>query len=131
MSEAKISSDSDAEHPYSPAFRIDDLAFVSGALPMAPDGTIVTGREAALEAALDVLRRRLSTADMTLTDVVKLTYFVTDLSLRDEANKQLIAHFPHPRPARTFVEVRRLPYDANVEIDAIAHRRARPRGDVG
>lgn len=115
----------DPAHPYSPAVMIDDLAFVSGALPTTRDGTVVGGRETAMEAALETLALRLSTVDLTLNDVVKLTYFVTDITLRDEANQQMIKHFAHPRPARTFVEVSRLPYDATVEIEAVAHRRAR------
>lgn len=92
---------------------------------MTVDGSIVEGREAALEAALETLARRLATVNLTLADVVKLTYFVTDITLREEANQQLIEHFAHPRPARSFVEVSRLPYGATVEIDAVAHRRAR------
>ncbi len=115
----------DADHPYSPAFVVDDLAFVSGALPMTSSGTLVGGRATALDAALETLATRLASVNMTLADVVKLTYFVTDITLRDEANAQLIKRFSHPRPARTFVEVSRLPYEANVEIDAVAHRRAR------
>jgi enamine deaminase RidA (YjgF/YER057c/UK114 family) len=113
----------DPNHPYSPAFRVDDLAFVSGALPMTNSG-LVGGRATALDAALETLAARLATVNMTLADVIKLTYFVTDITLRDEANKQLIERFSHPRPARTFVEVTRLPYGANVEIDAVAHRAA-------
>jgi 2-iminobutanoate/2-iminopropanoate deaminase len=119
------SAPEDTSHPYSPAFIVDDLAFVSGALPTTVDGSIVEGREAALEAALETLARRLATVNLTLADVVKLTYFVTDITLREEANQQLIEHFAHPRPARSFVEVSRLPYGATVEIDAVAHRRAR------
>ena len=119
------SAPEDTSHPYSPAFVVDDLAFVSGALPTTVDGSIVEGREAALEAALETLARRLAIVNLTLADVVKLTYFVTDITLREEANQQLIEHFAHPRPARSFVEVSRLPYGATVEIDAIAHRRAR------
>jgi 2-iminobutanoate/2-iminopropanoate deaminase len=114
----------DPAHPYSPAFIVDDLAFVSGALPTR-DGAVVGGRETALEAALETLSVRLATVNLTLADVVKLTYFVTDITLRDEANQQLIKHFALPRPARTFVEVTRLPYGATVEIDAVAHRKAR------
>lgn len=114
------------EHPYSPAFKVDDFAFVSGALPVTGSGSIVGGRMTALEAALDKLADRLATVDMTLDHVVKLTYFVTDVTLRDEANLQMMKRFPHhPRPARSFVEVTKLPYGANVEIEAVAHRRAR------
>jgi 2-iminobutanoate/2-iminopropanoate deaminase len=117
----------DPAHPYSAAVMVGDLAFVSGALPTTSEGSFVGDRAAVLDAALETLAARLATVNLTLADVVKLTYFVTDITLRDEANQQLIKHFSHPRPARTFVEVSRLPYGASVEIDAVAHRRARER----
>jgi 2-iminobutanoate/2-iminopropanoate deaminase len=125
MNNQSVAASEDPAHPYSAAFIVDDLAFVSGALPTASDGSVVGGRAAALDAALQTLAARLATVGLALTDVVKLTYFVTDITLRDEANVQLIKHFAQPRPARSFVEVSRLPYGANVEIDAVAHRRAR------
>lgn len=110
------------DHPYSPAFMAGDFAFVSGALPNTGD-SVVKGRREALDAALEMLSIRLATVNLTLADVVKLTYFVTDITMREEANSQLIERFNHPRPARSFVEVSRLPYAASVEIDAVAHRR--------
>jgi enamine deaminase RidA (YjgF/YER057c/UK114 family) len=109
-------------HPYSPAFAVGDLAFVSGALSVDADGRAVTGRVQALVAATERLTERLATVDMELADVVKTTYFVTDVSLRDEANAHYEEIFDVPRPARSFVEVSRLPYGASVEIEAIAHR---------
>lgn len=70
---------------------------------------------------MDRMTERLATAGGTLANVVKLTYFVTDVTLRDEANLQFERTFFHPRPARTFLEVSGLPYGATVEIDCIAH----------
>jgi 2-iminobutanoate/2-iminopropanoate deaminase len=109
-------------HPYSPAFAVGDLAFVSGALSVDSDGVAVPGRTEALEAATARLAERLETVGMGLADVVKTTYFVTDLSLRAEANAHYQQLFAEPRPARSFVEVAGLPYGATVEIEAIAHR---------
>ena len=108
-------------HPYSPAFLAGGFAFVSGALSIDTQGKAVDGRVEALDAAIDRMTERLATAGGTLKDVVKLTYFVTDVTLREEANRQYERIFAHPRPARTFLEVSRLPYDATVEIDCIAH----------
>ncbi len=107
-------------HPYSPAVAVGDLAFVSGALSIDEDGVAVPGRREALDAAIDRMTERLATVGGALEHVVKLTYFVTDVSLRDEANHQYERLFDHPRPARTFLEVSALPYGATVEIDAIA-----------
>jgi 2-iminobutanoate/2-iminopropanoate deaminase len=112
-----------AEHPYTEAYDDDGVVYVSGALSVDPDGKVVGGRRPALEAALEKLRDRLGTVGLGLADVVKTTYFVTDVTLRDEANEQYADAFPEPRPARSFVEVARLPYGASVEIEAIARRR--------
>lgn len=67
------------------------------------------------------------TFGLDLADVVKTTYVVTDVTLRDEADDQFAEVFAEPRPARSFVEVSRLPYGATVEIEAVARWRA-PRG---
>jgi enamine deaminase RidA (YjgF/YER057c/UK114 family) len=107
-------------HPYSPAYIAGGLVFVSGALSIDPEGIAVEGRTEALDAAIDRMTDRLAVVGGKLSDVVKLTYFVTDLSLREEANRQFERLFAEPRPARTFVEVSALPYGATVEIDAVA-----------
>jgi 2-iminobutanoate/2-iminopropanoate deaminase len=127
MKSLPTAASEDPNHPYSPAFIVDGLAFVSGALPTTSDGSLVGGRATALDAALETLASRLATVNLTLADIIKLTYFVTDITLRDEANQQLIRRFSHPRPARSFVEVSRLPYGAIVEIDAVAHQKATVR----
>lgn len=108
-------------HPYSPAFLAGGFAFVSGALSVDINGVAVTGKEQALEAAMQRMRERLATVGGRLDQVVKLTYFVTDVGWRDAANRHFEATYAHPRPARTFVEVSGLPYGASVEIDCTAH----------
>ncbi|WP_019203606.1 RidA family protein [Tsukamurella sp. 1534] len=107
-------------HPYSPAVVAGNLAFVSGALSVDTEGRAVEGRTEALDAAVDRMTERLATVGGSLSDVVKLTYYVTDVSLRADANTQFERLFAEPRPARTFLEVSGLPYGATVEIDAIA-----------
>lgn len=115
-------SSAPAAHPYSPAFAVGDLAFVSGALSVDRDGRAVTGRTEAIAAAMERLSERLATVGMALPDVVKTTYFVTDVTLRDEANAHYEQVFTPPRPARSFVGVADLPYGATAEIEAVAHR---------
>ena len=110
-----------SDHPYSPAKRAGDHIYVSGALSVDKNYEPVSGRREALDAALTRMAERLATADGTIGDVVKLTYFVTDLSLREEANEQFEEYFAQARPARTFVQASALPYGATVEIDAIAY----------
>lgn len=109
-------------HPYSPAYQAGGFGFVSGALSVDENYIPVSGRIEAIEAATTRLSERLATIGMSMQDIVKTTYFVTDLTLREEANSQYEQLFTAPRPARTFVEVSALPYGATVEIEAIAHR---------
>lgn len=109
-------------HPYSPATAVNGFAFVSGALSVDGDGTAVSGRRQALDAAAARLTERLATVGMGLADIVKTTYFVTDVSLREEANRQYEDLFAEPRPARSFVEVANLPYGVTVEIEAIGFK---------
>ncbi|GAB88548.1 RidA family protein [Gordonia rhizosphera] len=108
-------------HPYSPAYAVAGFGFVSGALSVDQHGRAVEGVEPALDAAIARLSERLATIGMALADVVKTTYFVTDVSLRDAANRHYEKVFDTPRPARSFVEVAALPYGATVEIEAVAH----------
>jgi enamine deaminase RidA (YjgF/YER057c/UK114 family) len=108
------------DHPYSPALAAGSLVFASGALAVDEHGKPVSGRREALDAALTRLAERLAKAGVGLADVVKATYFVTDISLRDEANAQFLDSFAEPRPARSFVGVSALPYGATVEIEAVA-----------
>lgn len=109
-------------HPYSPAYQAGGFGFVSGALSVDPDGQAVDGREQAIEAATERLSERLGTIDFDLSDVIKTTYFVTDVTLREEANRHYERTYDPPRPARSFVGVSELPYGATVEIEAIAYR---------
>lgn len=88
--------------PCSPAYEVDGFVFVSGALSIDANGKAVGGRMEALDAAIDRMTERLATAGGRLENVVKLTYFVTDVSLRDEANRQFERILSEPRPARTF-----------------------------
>ncbi len=114
------------DHPYRAAVVAGGLAHVSGALGVDPRGRAVLGRRAALTAAVDRLAERLGTVGAGLDDLVKCTFYVTDVSLRAEANDLYRELFPASPPARTFVEVAALPYGATVEIDATARVNAAP-----
>jgi enamine deaminase RidA (YjgF/YER057c/UK114 family) len=113
---------SDFDHPYSETVTIGDAVFVSGCLPVDEAEHLVEGRKEALDAALATVGRRLGKIGLTLADVVKLNYFVTDMADRALANEQYVATWPEPRPARSIVQVVALPRGASVEIDAIARR---------
>ena len=116
----------DTQHPYAPAVRSGRHGYVSGALSVNREGLPVVGRAEALSAAVERLTERLATIDMSLNDVVRMTYYATDITLREEANEQFVALFGDTPPARSFIGVSALPYGASVEIEALAidgHRR--------
>lgn len=114
-----MTTSTDLDHPYSDAVTVGDLVFVSGCLPVDEEENLVEG-EAALDAALGMVSRRLGTLGLGLDDVVKLTYYVTDVGDRPAANEQYKRTWEEPRPARTLIGVASLPRGASVEIDAIA-----------
>lgn len=110
------------EHPYSLAFEKDGIVYVSGAAAIDADHNPILGDRECIEAAFEALRTRLEPFGLGLAHVAKTTFFVTDLALRDEVNRQYVERFAEPRPARTFVEVTAIPYGARVALEAIAHR---------
>jgi 2-iminobutanoate/2-iminopropanoate deaminase len=111
------------EHPYSLAYEKDGIVYVSGAAAVDADHNPILGDVECIAAAFDSVRGRLEGLGLGLEHVVKTTFFVTDVSLRDETNRQYAERFPTvPRPARTFIEVSGIPYGARVALEAIAHR---------
>ncbi len=109
----------DNDHPYSEAVVAGGLVFLSGCLPDESAAPFADDREL-LAAAMKTVERRLRAVGGTLDDVVKLTYYVTDIGLRDAANLQYIDVWNVPRPTRTLIGVASLPRNSAVEIDAIA-----------
>jgi 2-iminobutanoate/2-iminopropanoate deaminase len=110
-------------HPYSEVrISTGGIAYISGVLPYDSDGSIVTEEKRAPETALTELASRLENVGLTLNDVVKTTVFVTDIAWRDAVNHAYLAAFSSPMPARTIVEVRNLPQNSPIEIEAVAHR---------
>ena len=107
--------------PYSPSVEVDGWVVVSGQVG-SRDGAIVDGFEAEVDQALANLRDRLAEHGLGLEHVVKTTCFLADLDRFGEFNDRYAAAFPEPRPARSAFQAARLPFDANIEIEAWAHR---------
>jgi 2-iminobutanoate/2-iminopropanoate deaminase len=111
--------------PYSQAVRVGDLVFTSGQIPLDPaTGAIVPGgiREQTIR-VLDNLVAVLSEAGLTMSDVIKTTVFIknmADFTVINEIYGSYLAPEGVVPPARSTVEVARLPKDALVEIDLIA-----------
>ena len=109
--------------PYSPAVGAGDFVFVSGQIALDPDGKIhgSTPKEQA-QKALENLRATLAAAGLTLEHVVKTTIFLKDMDEFGAVNEVYGRFFSEPYPARSTVEVARLPKDLHVEIEAVAYR---------
>ncbi len=113
---------------YSQGVKVGDTIYVSGQLPIDPKSReIVSGGIAAqTEQVLLNIREILEEGEASLGDIVKVTIFLRDLSNFAEVNRVYEIFFPNTEfdsqvpPARSTVEVSRLPRDAEIEIDAIA-----------
>ena len=108
--------------PYAQAVKINDTLYVSGQLPMdARTGQLVGDTIAAqTEQVLINMREILEEGGATMDHVVKVTIFLRDLNDFDEVNKTYALYFNNLPPARSTVEVSRLPRDAAIEMDCIA-----------
>ena len=106
--------------PYSQATVVDRWLFTSGQIPLTPAGELVTGDiEAQTEQVFRNLEAVLAAAGASLADVVKTTVFVKNLNDFARLNAVYERHFGAHKPARSTVEVARLPREVLVEIEAI------------
>ena len=108
--------------PYSQAIQIGDLLFVSGQVPIDPStGAVVEGDiKAQAQQSLNYLKAILNAAGTNMGAVVKTTVFLADMNDFAAMNEVYAQFFQEPFPARSAVQVGRLPKDAKVEIEAIA-----------
>ena len=108
--------------PYSQAIQIGDLLFVSGQVPIDPStGAMGEGDiKAQAQQSLNNLKAILNAAGTNMGAVVKTTVFLADMNDFAAMNEVYAQFFQEPFPARSAVQVARLPKDAKVEIEAIA-----------
>lgn len=107
--------------PYSQAVKAGPFLYTSGQIPLTPAGQLVTGgAEEQTKQVFANLKAILTAADVPVTKVVKATVFVADLADFDTINRIYADFFGDHRPARTTVQVARLPRDAKVEIELVA-----------
>ncbi|ABF44533.1 YjgF-like protein protein [Deinococcus geothermalis DSM 11300] len=107
--------------PYSQATRFGNLVITSGQIPLRPDGTLVEGGiEAQTRQVLDNLSAVLAAAGTDLSRVVKTTVFLADMNEFAAMNAVYAEYFQAPYPARSTVQVARLPRDVRVEIEVMA-----------
>ncbi len=108
--------------PYSQAIRTGDLVFVAGQLGVRPGESEIGGDiKEQTEQALANMRAILEEAGSGLDRLVKTTVFLTDLGDFTAMNEVYARHVGDRPPARSTIEVSRLPSGARIEIEAIAH----------
>ncbi|MEK7390348.1 MAG: RidA family protein [Elusimicrobiota bacterium] len=109
--------------PYSQAISAGDLVFVSGQIPLKPDGVLVSSDVAEqTEQCLANIREILHSAGLGMERVVKTTVYMMDLGQFARMNEVYARFFSAPFPARATVQVAALPKGVSVEIDAVAVR---------
>lgn len=107
--------------PYSQAVRAQGLLFVSGQIPLSPEGTLVEGDiRAQTERVMENLKAILEAAGSSLTRVVQTTCFLADMEDFPAFNEVYARYFQPPYPARATVAVKALPRGVRVEVACIA-----------
>lgn len=107
--------------PYSQAVEVNKTVYISGQIPLVPDtmDLVSDDFEAQVEQVFKNLSAVAKAANGSLSDAVKLTVYLTDLSNFSLVNEVMQGHVPEPFPARAAVQVSALPKGALVEVDAI------------
>ena len=107
--------------PYSQAVKANGFLFVSGQIPLNPatGDLMIASIEDQAEQVIKNLTSICEAANLTLSDIVKLTIYITDMKDFAVVNEAMLKHFKEPYPARATVEVSALPLGVNVEMDAI------------
>ena len=108
--------------PYSQAVRVGNLIYTSGMIPIVAETGIVVegGVEEQTRQVMDNLKALIEDAGSKLENVIKTTVFIKDMNQFALINEVYGSYFTVNQPARSTVEVARLPKDVLVEIECIA-----------
>lgn len=107
--------------PYSQGIKIGEMVFTSGQIPVNPaTGEVVTEIKAATRQSLENVKAVLEEAGSSLEKVVKVVVFIKDMNDFGQVNEVYGEYFNENPPARSCVEVSRLPKDCVIEIEAVA-----------
>ena len=107
--------------PYSQAIEVNGMVYASGQIPVNPaTGEIPEGVEAQTKQALTNLTNLLAEAGSSIEKVVKTTVFIKNMEDFGKINEIYAEYFTGTYPARSCVEVARLPKGGLIEIEAIA-----------
>lgn len=107
--------------PYSQAIEVNGMVYTSGVIPVVPStGEIPAGIEAQAEQAIGNLAALLEASGTSTANTVKTTVFIKDMNDFAKVNEIYAKYFTGIYPARSCVEVARLPKDVLIEIEAVA-----------
>ena len=121
MKEIKTNNAPQALGPYSQGIIMNNIIFASGQIGINPEnGIIASTIEEQAKQALKNLKAVLEAGGASMQNVVKTTVFIKNMDDFAKVNEIYAEFFTEPYPARSCVEVARLPKDLLVEIEAIA-----------
>ncbi len=106
---------------YSQAVKIENTVYLSGQIPLDPDTMTVVdgGMEQQIKRVFENLSAVTKAAGGSLSDIVKLNIYLTDLSHFPLVNEIMSEYFDEPYPARAAVGVASLPKEVGIEMDAV------------
>lgn len=110
--------------PYSQAIEVNGLIFTSGQLPIIPEsGELINDDiKKATARSLENIKEILQEAGSSLDKVVKVNIFLKDMNEFSSVNEVYSKYFTTNKPARSCVEVSKLPKDGIIEIEAVAEK---------
>lgn len=107
--------------PYAQGIVVNNMFYSSGQIPLTASGELIEGDiEVQTNQVFENLKAVLAAAGSSLNQVVKTTVFMKDMNDFAIMNEVYASHFGEHKPARSAVEVARLPKDVKVEIEVIA-----------
>lgn len=108
--------------PYSQAVRAGNFLFLSGQIPLDPKAEELVKGDIGQQTqqVLENIKGILESQKLGMEDVVKVTIFLKDVGNLSRVNEVYHTYFPSSPPARSTVEVARLPRDVEIEVEAIA-----------
>lgn len=112
----------DAIGPYSQGVLAGNFLFVSGQIPIDPKTNQIIEDDIALQTkqVMENIKGILESGGASMNNVVKATLYIKDMDEYGRINEVYSAYLGNVQPARSTVEVRRLPKDVRIEIDVIA-----------
>ncbi len=114
----------DAIGPYSQAIEVDGFVYTSGQIPVNPEtGELITGDiKKATHQSIKNVQAILEECGLTLNDVVKSMIFITNMDDFGAINEVYGEYFNEHKPARSCVQVAKLPKGAEIEIEVVAKK---------